>query len=688
MQGDNIINKSLVAFVLVISASFGLALHSMWYYPFFSDDAFISLVYSQRLIEGQGLTWTDGSFVEGYSNLLWVLLTASLGYAGIDLIFAARLICLLSTVGCIITLYIYNQKEFQDTYVPAIGALLLLITNGPIACWSIGGLEATLHALLILLIAVLLAHPKRKYLWIASIALALASLNRPEGLILVPFTIAALFLQKYGLYIINPRALAKRIKEEIPNILAISFIPILACASQIGFRLYYYGDWVPNTFHAKFAMTPERSMGAYTYLWDATIANLPLAILLLIGLLVYIPRIANPITRDIYLKSLKRICPAMLLLIAWLLIVYLGGGDIFPSYRHIVPAIPIVILIISDMIGTSLKSRKISKTETIAILLIASLAGLANHLLNKENIRAKEELYAWAGKQIGEVLNESWRDVSPAPLTAMTCAGAQGYYLRLPALDMHGLNDKNLVKLKNPTFGRGCIGHELINLDYVFSRNPDAIISNVGLAMPEWEMIDYPGFQDKYQLVRLSKMPSSIGVNSGFQPYVFIRKDRLKDMLKPWMEPLPWTFVSNRPATAKNIMDLRTRHLENKPRAYDIGLQTGKGLWFQGNQIIMAFKTKDQRETMRFPAEKGLWDVYIKITKASDYGILKLTINNSAPVEIDGFSKGIGVSEIKIPRVELAPSDNTLNVIVTGRNKLSTGYFAGIDNIRWENPNP
>jgi hypothetical protein len=133
-------------------------------------------------------------------------------------------------------------------------------------------------------------------------------------------------------------------------------------------------------------------------------------------------------------------------------------------------------------------------------------------------------------------------------------------------------------------------------------------------------------------------------------------------------------------------MDLRTRHLENKTRAYDVGLQTGKGLWFQGNQIIIAFKTKDQRETMRFPAEKGLWDVYIRITKAPDYGILQLNINESAPIEVDGFSNGVGVTEIKIPRVQLAKDGNTLNLMVTGKNKLSTGYFSGIDNIRWEKP--
>ena len=52
------------------------ALQAGWPWPFFSDDSFISLRYAARLLAGEGLTWTDGERVEGYSNLLWVLLTA------------------------------------------------------------------------------------------------------------------------------------------------------------------------------------------------------------------------------------------------------------------------------------------------------------------------------------------------------------------------------------------------------------------------------------------------------------------------------------------------------------------------------------------------------------------------------------------------------------------------------------
>src|ERR1700757_5119963 len=52
--------------------------------PFITDDAFISLRYSQRLLKGHGLTWNDLRPVEGYTNLLWVLACAALGSLGMS----------------------------------------------------------------------------------------------------------------------------------------------------------------------------------------------------------------------------------------------------------------------------------------------------------------------------------------------------------------------------------------------------------------------------------------------------------------------------------------------------------------------------------------------------------------------------------------------------------------------------
>ena len=72
-------------FLLALSFAL-LVLHALQYWPFLSDDALISLRYADRLLAGHGLTWTEGAAVEGYSNLLWILLAAGLGGLGFDLI--------------------------------------------------------------------------------------------------------------------------------------------------------------------------------------------------------------------------------------------------------------------------------------------------------------------------------------------------------------------------------------------------------------------------------------------------------------------------------------------------------------------------------------------------------------------------------------------------------------------------
>ena len=86
---------ALLIFVACVVVS---SLHAAYYYPFLSDDSLISARYAQRLLDGHGLTWTDGKPVEGYSNLLWLLFTALLGAVGVDLIVALRILGLVQKI--------------------------------------------------------------------------------------------------------------------------------------------------------------------------------------------------------------------------------------------------------------------------------------------------------------------------------------------------------------------------------------------------------------------------------------------------------------------------------------------------------------------------------------------------------------------------------------------------------------
>jgi len=78
-RGRNLTALSVLALGAICAIALALQIYHFW--PFMSDDAYISLRYSQRLLEGHGLTWNDlAPAVEGYTNLLWVLICAGLVY--------------------------------------------------------------------------------------------------------------------------------------------------------------------------------------------------------------------------------------------------------------------------------------------------------------------------------------------------------------------------------------------------------------------------------------------------------------------------------------------------------------------------------------------------------------------------------------------------------------------------------
>ncbi len=124
-----------------------LAFHAKRYYPFVSDDALISLRYAERLMEGRGLTWNDGEWVEGYSNLLWVLACALLGWLGIDLVVALRVLGLLGMGAAIAAIVCCFAPKDPRSALPALAGSLGMALTGSFAIWSVGGLEQQLiHA--------------------------------------------------------------------------------------------------------------------------------------------------------------------------------------------------------------------------------------------------------------------------------------------------------------------------------------------------------------------------------------------------------------------------------------------------------------------------------------------------------------------------------------------------------------
>src|SRR5690606_19228038 len=139
----------LIGWIPVLLAFPILVWHASYLMPYMPDDSLISARYAERLIEGHGLTWTDGERVEGYSNLLWTVAVAAIGALGIDILDAMRLLGVLCTTAAFLAISrAYAPRTFTEVIPPTVAALVLA-SAGPIGAWAIGGLEQSMVAVLL-----------------------------------------------------------------------------------------------------------------------------------------------------------------------------------------------------------------------------------------------------------------------------------------------------------------------------------------------------------------------------------------------------------------------------------------------------------------------------------------------------------------------------------------------------------
>lgn len=440
--------------------------------PFIADDALISLRYSERFIDGRGLTFTDGERVEGYSNLLHVLWCAALGALGFDLIHAARIVGAFGGALAIGGMALIGSSRSTTA---AIAGAVLMGSSLALGHWVVGGLEQPLLAgMLALGTAALLQAEQAKdagsWRWFAGAALALGCLTRPDAPIFV--VVAALWTLPHGL-----KAAAK-----------VAAPGVVAVLGQLTFRLAYYGDWVPNTAHAKLALTMHRVETGFAYVGDGLPALSVLILVAAVGLYRATPR-------ERWLLSG--------LTVSWLAYVVFIGGDIFPARRHLVPVL-VPLCGLSAIAFTEVRPAWLA----VVALLAGSHAGLQD-TQDKSYRAARLEAWEWECAQIAEGVGQAFR--YEAPLLATNAAGCWPYFSKLPSLDMLGLTDAHIGKHDTPLRGVDYLGHELGDGAYVLSREPDLVIWGtwVGYAKPGYfgdqEMAQDPRFAQHYRLVRFQR---------------------------------------------------------------------------------------------------------------------------------------------------------------------------------------
>jgi hypothetical protein len=454
---------------------------SYHYFPYFADDSFISLRYAQRLIDGYGLTWTEGIPVEGYSNLLWTLIMAAFGWIGVDMVFAARLVGVGLAIANSYLIVKYISRRVENATV-IIGIVLLFYSfSGTVAVWSIAGLEQPLVAFLALSAIYNFLNFKdyntKNSLWLSSLSLGLLAITRPDGAMLA----GILFM----VYLFWNR---KELKKALPNAAILVLFTAIFYIGQLAFRLYYYGDYVPNTAHVK--VSPSLYHAWYGLKYTLRFAK-SIAVLVLIAFacISYLNK-----------ENRERFILYLVILASWFAYLSFIAGDIFMAFRHHYYTIVVLMLLLSDGLPKLIKDLNKQKlTKPFAIILSLGAMFYVYHQFennNYENI----ETYHWTlhQKTLGLALKDVFEEEQP--LIAVDAAGSIPYWTKFPALDMLGLNDYHIARNKPGDMGGGFIGHELGDPEYTMDMRPDIFEIHAGLRTPHWyidsAVMRHPEFVD------------------------------------------------------------------------------------------------------------------------------------------------------------------------------------------------
>ena len=481
-------------------------LRECWPAPAPLDDAWISFRYARNLVDGVGLVYNPGEYVEGITNLLWTLLVAAGLALGLEPKSVGFGLGVASGAALLWLSYVYASTGLASERRWAAGlAPWIVLSSLPFVFWTTSGMETSLFALAV---TAALAAEARDRPGLATLAALLATATRPEGVL-----VAAAVL---GWRVVS------RWRSEGVGVLLWPGVYALGLLALTGFRVAYYGAFVPNTFHAKVGgVSPLRGL-QYALGFFAGGSALLL------------------VPAGFALRKHARWAPAGVFALLLTVYVVAVGGDVFPYARFFVPLLPALAAAavagallawqanpvagvlcwaaVATVVGVGYLGRFSWEVGpfAIAVLALATLAASAARrrlaplpagalvlavvlhfagwmpqlegsplegkikghpgretraasLDFNHRIQANTEALA---RQRARVLRER----GGAQLVATGGIGAFGYFSGVPILDLYGLVDPRIARSTVVEPHLSPPGHTRSDADYVLSREPDYLL--------------------------------------------------------------------------------------------------------------------------------------------------------------------------------------------------------------------
>ncbi|HYO50721.1 MAG TPA: hypothetical protein VEW94_12795 [Chloroflexia bacterium] len=508
------------------------------------DDAYITYRYAWNLAHGHGLIYNVGeTAVEGYTTFLWALLSSAAIALGQHPAAVAQAINI-ALSQCLLALAYYLGRRLtrQSDGWPLAAVLLLAVDASLLVYGPKGsGMETVAFALLVLIPIALLWHPhspathsalstRHSALRVAAgVALGLASLTRPEGVLVAIVLLGMLAWQQ--------RAGGRHLWR----LLLPAVLPYLAIVLPYHiWRISFYGYPFPNTFYAKTGLSPALILRGARYAWEFAASHWFLVLLALIALALGGWTLLSKRKQHLHNNDgnrLNLLAALAVLVVVYALYIVVAGGDHFVGWRFFVPLLaPLALLsqeggrLVLQTLHTGLsqsreagekplqhpchserseesrpsrisrgnvKRREQGQADARGTRFFASLRmtggrGVAAVLAVALLAYASYSLWLQTpGGMVGErtrretIALERWGSAAlwlrdntpPQTVTAALTAGAMAYYSDRRVIDMLGLNDLHIGHLEVETIGEAVAGHEKRDPAYVLGRKPDYILA-------------------------------------------------------------------------------------------------------------------------------------------------------------------------------------------------------------------
>jgi hypothetical protein len=498
--------RRALAWGLVILALAIFYFHARIYWAWTEDDAFITFRYARNLASGHGFVFNPGERVEGYSNFVWVLLMAAVERSGNNPERLSKIIGLAAGMLSLVLSWRLAQRLLPRIGLTSVLAPYYLAISPVLVTHSVAGLESSTFAMLLIaavLAAVQPRPPRLRHSALLVLLLLLLSTSRPEGPLfafLILLLRGTLVLREWEFTTPLGRfADAGEAQSGRRAVLRETLTWVVMFAAYYAWRWSYFGDPFANTFYAKTNGGLHGVIDGVQYTLDFMRDGggvLFMAVAL-------VPMLLRGASAAYWM--------GLTLLLTYTGFVVVAGGDWMYHYRfyaHLLPLLAAFLAVGIDVVLGLAQPKTMRASllySTTALVLLATFVGIGNTELRIARIVLPAVQSHNYLSQNYEELGLWFREHSePNATVAISDVGALGYFSERRVLDMFGLIDPHIARI------RGRI-HYKADPHYVLSREPDYIVlvslndQGAGYSfqrIPDYTINALPEFHEQYELVR------------------------------------------------------------------------------------------------------------------------------------------------------------------------------------------